>query len=268
MSIANESIGKQRVSKERIGKRTVVKRSIGKERFSPAVDGEVQNQLLSGEAVVLATPPSCAAGSISPGQMVWAIARNGANGTDGAWEYAINGMASGPDGQYAWGGTAGAPFSSSQVPLDFVVDLTGTAGSYVSLSVGTGLPVSQTLAPFTRITSVGVRAEVWRYASNPSITARAEWSSLNITFFDNLDNGYQYPEQALQACPMPFTAQTPSAPSTGMTYQTRIIQPGAVAGATYPVRMSLNGTFQLSASAPAETLLAQQICVKVYVWAI
>jgi hypothetical protein len=236
--------------------------AIVKQEVAEAVNEEVAPQTFL-EASNMLTPPSCAPGTSASAPRFTATARFGDNRSGaGFWEYALSSTAS---GQYPWG-TPGVPFDSGAVALDLAVDL-GETQSQARFSVGTGAPVALDATPYVKIDSVGVRVEVTRQFSNQTMVLRAEWSSLDITFFDDADNGYSYPGLATQACPMPFFVQTPPPPSFGTTQQSRIILPGTVQGAVYPVRMTLNGSIRLTSSVPPELISAQQLVIKVLVWA-
>jgi hypothetical protein len=237
--------------------------SVVKEETAEVVNGEVAPQSLTGASIML-TPPSCAPGTPAPSPRFTATARFGDNRSGaGFWEYALSSTAS---GQYPWG-TPGVPLDSGPVALDLTVDA-GQSQSQATFSIGTGAPVALNATPYTKIDSVGVRVEDTRQSSNQTVLLRAEWLSLDITFFDDADRGYSYPGLATQVCPMPFFAQTPPPPSFGTTQQTRIILPGTVQGTSiYPVRMTLNGSIRLSSSAAPELISAQQLVTKVLVWA-
>jgi hypothetical protein len=226
-----------------------------------AANDEVGFQGLSGTLTML-TPPSCAPGTNTATPLFTATARNGDNRVGGVWEYALGGQL----GQYAWGGGTGVPFDTGSVPIDMTVDLAGS-GAVGTLSIGTGLPLSLNGNAYTQITGVGLRAEVTRLYTNPNVTLTADWEGIDITFFDDAGNGYQYPGMATQICQMPLRAQTPPPPSSGTTFLSRIISPGSVSGATYPVRLTLNGSFRLYASVPPNQLSSNQIVVKVFIWA-
>jgi hypothetical protein len=229
--------------------------------FSEAADGVLEPRLSQGPIIML-EPPSCSAGTLSASTARFtSTVRFGDNKLDGIWEYALGTSL----GQYGWCGTTGVAFNSGVVALDMTVELAG-GQSIATLSVGSGQPISLTGLPFTKIDSVGVRAEVTRLPEQ-NITLRTEWSSLDITFFDEMDNGYSYPGLAVQRCPMPFYAETLPMPSFGTIGQSRIILPGSVQGAVYPARMTLNGTFQFTSSAAPQLINANQLVVKVYIWA-
>jgi hypothetical protein len=234
--------------------------SIVNDRFTSAENGEIQSESTTGETLV--TPPSCAPGTNTGSPLVTATARNGDNRVGGVWEYALNTTL----GQYAWGGGTGVPFDTGAVPLDMTLDPI-SGGSLVTLSVGSGAPLSLTVGAFTQITAVGIRAEATRLATNQNVSLRAEWQGFDVNFFSSSGTAYPYPGLATQVCPMPAVAQTPPPPTFGTTFLSRIIQPGAVSGATYPVRLTLNGMFRLSASGAPETLSSNQLVVKVFIWA-
>jgi hypothetical protein len=234
--------------------------SIANDRFSTEINGEVLAESTTAET--LDTPPSCSSGTQTGSPLLTATSRNGDNRVGGVWEFALNGSL----GQYGWIGGTGVPFDTGAVGLDITLDPI-SGGSLATLSVGSGSPLSLTLGAYTQITAVGIRAEATRMSTNQTVSLRAEWQSLNISFFSDSGEAYLYPDQANPACPMPMVAQTPPPPSFGTTYLSRVIRPGVVSGATYPVRLTLNGTFRLSASIPAEQLSANQIVVKVFIWA-
>jgi hypothetical protein len=234
--------------------------SIVDDQFASTLNGEIQTEATTNET--LDAPPSCAAGTNGGSPLVTATSRNGDNRVGGVWEFALNGTL----GQYGWVGGTGVPFDTGAVPLDITLDPI-SGGSLATLSVGNGTPLALTVGAFSQITAVGIRAEATRMYTNPNVSLRAEWQGLSVNFFSSSGAGYPYPDLATQACPMPVVAQTPPPPSFGTTYLSRVITPGVVSGATYPVRLTLNGTFRLSASVPAEQLSANQIVVKVFIWA-
>jgi hypothetical protein len=231
--------------------------SIVNDRFTSEVNGET----IEASAESLVTPPSCAPGTGTGSPLLTATARNGDNKVGGVWEYALNTQL----GQYGWVSGVGVPFDTGDISFDMTLD-PASGGSMATLSVGGGTPLSATVAAFTQITGVGVRAEVTRLSGNQTVSLTATWKSMNMTFFSDAGESHLYPDEAVPACPTPIVAQTPPPPTFGTSYQSRLILPGVVSGATYPVRMTLNGTFRLSASNPAEQLSSNQIVVKVFVW--
>ena len=209
----------------------------------------------------LVTPPSCSSG-VNPGAALFtAVARIGNNLAGGVWEYSIGAA----QGQLGWAAT-NLPFDTGNVSFDLQIDPI-PGGSRGTLSVAGGTPISTNANAFTQITAVGIRAEVVRSVGNPNVTLRAEWQGFNIDFVSDSETTYPYPGLATQVCPVPFTAATPTAPGAGMFFESRVILPGAVSGATYPYRMSLNGSIRLSSTDNSTALSAAQIAVKVLVFA-
>jgi hypothetical protein len=215
-------------------------------------------------AETLTTPPSCSTGTNPGTQLYTAWARVGTNSTTGVWEYEIGDTLVRSQGQYGWA-PANVPFDTGAVALDLQVDPTAT-GSKGTLTIGTGNPVSWDGNAFTRITAVVVRAEIMRTAANPTTTLRAEWQTLNIDFFSSSNTLYNYPGQATQACPMPFMAVTPPTPGAFNLVESRVILPGVVSGATYPTRMTLNGTIRMSSTDTSAVLTATQLGIRVLVF--
>lgn len=213
----------------------------------------------------LVTPPSCSAGPNPAGTTLYmAWARVGSNSPTGVWEYEIGDSMVRTQGQFGWA-PATVPFDTGSVALDLQVDPTGT-GSRATLTIANGTPIFWDGAAFTQITAVAVRAEIVRMATSPAITLRSEWQALNIDFFSNSETAYNYPGRALQVCPVPFSAVTPATPGAISLVESRVILPGTVSGATYPYRLTLNGTMQMSSSATSAALIAAQLGIRVYVF--
>lgn len=210
----------------------------------------------------LVTPPSCSAGVQQGSPLFTAVARIGNNLAGGFWEYSINAKT----GHYAYGPT-NQPFDTQVVAFTLQIDPFGSpvTASEGQVTVANAAPLVVQANPFTQITAVNVRADVNRPGG--STTLRAEWQSLSIDFFSDSDTPYNYPQQATQVCQLPISAVTPAAPGAGAWFDSRIVLPGAVSGAIYPVRMSLNGSIQLSSSANSTSLTAAQLSVTVKVYA-
>jgi hypothetical protein len=215
---------------------------------------------------ILVVPPSCSAGNNPGAQLYTAWARVGTNSTSGTWEYSVGTGASTilATGQYGWA-AATAPFDTGAVAFDLQVDPTGT-GSQCALAVANGAPITGAGNAFNQITAVVIRAEIARMATNPTLALRAEWQALNIDFFSSSDTAYNYPGQAAQQCPLPVVAVTPAAAGAISVVESRVILPGTVSGATYPYRMTLNGTIQMSSSANSTALSTNQLGIRVWIY--
>jgi hypothetical protein len=208
---------------------------------------------------LLVTQPTCAPGSPPVPALYTATARNGDNRIGGHWEHQLNLAV----GQYEWTQSTGN-FDTGEVAFEMTVDL-GAGQSFATLTVGTGTPLASSAAGFAQIYRVGLRAEVTRLYTNPNVGLKADWKSWNIVFFDAAGNSYPYSSTSPNSCP-PFYAQTPTGTGLGTWHQTRVINPGAAdPGVAYPVRLTFNGTIQLSANVPASSLSASQIAAKLYI---
>lgn len=209
---------------------------------------------------LLVTPPTCASGTPPVPALYTATARNGDNRVGGHPEHQLNVAVA----QYEWLPSSTANFDTGDVAFEMTVDL-GAGQSFSTLTIGAGTPLASSAAGFTQIYRVGLRAEVTRLYTNPNLGLKADWKSWNVVFFDAAGNSYPYSSNSPNSCP-PFYAQTPSGTGLGTWHQTRVINPGAAdPGVPYPVRLTFNGTIQLSASVPAPSLSASQIAAKLYI---
>lgn len=177
---------------------------------------------------------------------------NGNWQTNGSVEFALSGSGTGT-GQIAWPINANGELEANGVSFDLVVQQGSPHTGTLSVD-GQSLTRTKT-GTFNYITHVAIVAKV--VPDEPKVL-RAEWTSVNLTFYNAMNEALVY-LLGPSTCPLPGARN-----SGGVHWDRRLI----TLSDTTRTRVHVSGTFNLFASCAPNplTLAATQLQLQVYVW--